>query len=125
MKNKVPDSFTNTLSLHELILQHGISHDDSLLDIAKKMIENGTDINISDEYGVTPLHVATQTENMIAYRFLIQNGADVHARTKSGETISDFCWTRTIHQMANRWQKPRIVTSHKNNQFMSQTILTK
>ena len=41
----------------------------------------GADINKADDYGRTPLHVATSADYPEMVRFLIDKGAEVHART--------------------------------------------
>ena len=41
----------------------------------------GADVNKADDYGRTPLHVAVSADYSEMVRFLIENGANVHART--------------------------------------------
>ena len=41
----------------------------------------GADINIADNYGRTPLHVAASADYSAMVRFLVDNGAEVEART--------------------------------------------
>ena len=47
----------------------------------------GADINKHDDYGRTPLHIAASVDYPEMVRFLIEKGANVHART-AGEDQS-------------------------------------
>ncbi|MBR5129711.1 MAG: ankyrin repeat domain-containing protein [Alphaproteobacteria bacterium] len=100
--------------LYCLILLHTQTHYRLFLDIAKIIIKCGIDVNKANEYGETPLHLATRLENKEAYHFLIKNGANRFARTKNGETIADFCLQKTIEQMAqSKWiSKHHSISKH-------------
>ena len=117
----IKNNLENQPLLYQLIFFHSQTKNKLFLDMALTALKCGADIDKANEDGETPLHLATKLEDMTAYRFLIQNGADIYARTKSGETVSDFCWQQTINQMANKWRMPRIITSHKNNSFTLKT----
>ena len=43
-----------------------------------------------NDYGWTPLHWAVQKENIQVVRLLLEHGADVNARDKSGKTPSQL-----------------------------------
>lgn len=49
------------------------------LDIMKKAIDLGADVNAADYRGVTPLHEAAATGSWDKILFLLNNGADLHA----------------------------------------------
>lgn len=55
------------------------------LDLLKKGIELGDDINFRDEYGITPLHMAVFA-NFDLVECLIENGADINAINMHGYT---------------------------------------
>ena len=48
----------------------------------------GADVNKADDYGRTPLHVAASADYSQMVRFLIENGANVHARTVGEDQTS-------------------------------------
>lgn len=50
------------------------------------LLKYGININVTDGIGMTPLHYAVGTNNLSATIFLIDNGADIHALTKEGNT---------------------------------------
>ncbi|MGW4843195.1 ankyrin repeat domain-containing protein [Nocardia brasiliensis] len=49
-------------------------------------INNGAEVNATDEHGLTPLHYAARQDAVDAARLLLLARADVHARTDSGQT---------------------------------------
>lgn len=55
------------------------------LGLLKKAIELGDNVNIQDEYGLTPLHMATFV-NFDLVKCLVENGADVNAVNIHGYT---------------------------------------
>lgn len=56
------------------------------IQIANILIENGADVNISDNTGETALMVASANDNLETIKLLIQHGADVNTKDIDGET---------------------------------------
>jgi ankyrin repeat protein len=53
----------------------------------RKLLADGADINLRDDYGITPLMYACQVENTELCRVLLENGADLQAEdSEFGET---------------------------------------
>jgi len=44
------------------------------------------DVNLPNNYGFTPLHIAAESGNNVAVQWLLKHQADVHARTANNET---------------------------------------
>ena len=61
-----------------------------LLDRAEILLHFGANVNIRDENGFTPLHVAAIRQNEPMLKLLLKAGADRHAKNKRGQTASDF-----------------------------------
>lgn len=57
-----------------------ISVENGLFGIAK-LLQHGALVNIRNRRGKTPLHIATEKKNMSALKYLLQHGADIHAKT--------------------------------------------
>jgi ankyrin repeat protein len=54
--------------------------------VVKRFIEQGADVNIRDEYLITPLHNAIHYKHTEAAKVLISHGADVNAKNVEGNT---------------------------------------
>ncbi len=57
-----------------------------MLNIVKELVKKKANIDIKDKYGRTPLMIAISAYNgdRTIIDFLIENGADIHAKAKSG-----------------------------------------
>ena len=53
---------------------------------AKRLIEEGDDVNVKNDRGATPLHFAATRGHKDIAELLISKGADVNAETKTGYT---------------------------------------
>lgn len=51
------------------------------LNVVEALIKNGTDVNIEDENGRTPLHYAAQKGKVEVGKLLIKKNANIDART--------------------------------------------
>ena len=56
----------------------------------KRFIEEGTDVNVKDKVGQTPLFSAVLADNNDVVKFLIAKGADVNAKNGIGATPLNF-----------------------------------
>ena len=61
-------------------------HKAKTIAIAKFFLERGIDIEVKNEYKETPLYTAVKDERIETARFLFQQGANPHAKRKSGGT---------------------------------------
>jgi len=80
-------AFSSGKDVLDLILARG-NYDNTIhlaacrgnLSRVKEFVEEGTDVNIRDEFGCTPLHWAALAESTEVADFLIDKGADVNAK---------------------------------------------
>eukprot|EP00038_Savillea_parva_P027084 m.57504 g.57504 ORF g.57504 m.57504 type:complete len:752 (-) comp7767_c1_seq1:69-2324(-) len=81
-----PDHFpleaTNTNN--DTVLQIAATHGD--MQLVKKLIRRGANVNTSDREGFTPLHSAIWRRFFEVATYLIEQGADPHARTSNRST---------------------------------------
>ncbi|KAF4454137.1 Ankyrin repeat, partial [Fusarium albosuccineum] len=75
--------FMNSLDEYGASLLGLASHD---FGVAKLLTEHGADVNMSDRYGASPLHMAVRSDNFEVVRYLLQHGADAEACNNIGET---------------------------------------
>ena len=68
----------------------GDCYRDELLNI----IQEGADINATDEEGMTPLHIAVQEGNVLAVEILLDLDADVNALNNDYQTPFDIAVER-------------------------------
>lgn len=73
---EIVDKFGRTGLMYSII--------DKEYDKAKKIINNGADINVKDKQGFTALHFAVANNDYEIVEFLINNGANVNAQDKYG-----------------------------------------
>jgi len=59
-------------------------------DLAEALIKAGSDVNATDDYGVTPLHGTARMGYPEIAALLIANKADVNAKTKSGQSVLSY-----------------------------------
>ena len=63
------------------------------VEVAKRLLAQGTDVNVRNEKGGAPLHAAACKGQAEMIEFLIANGAKVNARANNGQT--------PLHKAAN------------------------
>jgi uncharacterized protein len=61
-----------------------------LIDAVKYCVELGDDVNAVDNRGYTALHGAAYLGNADMIHYLVENGANVKARSKAGDTVADL-----------------------------------
>ena len=67
----------------------------------QKWIDRGADVNVKDDNGDTPLHLAAGTNFNLAVTLLISKGADVNAVGKDGSTPLDWAAVGNAISAAN------------------------
>jgi ankyrin repeat protein len=59
----------------------------------RALIEQGVDVNATDNYGYSPLLLAIQRNRPEIAKFLIEKGADIHGVNSNGFTTLDYAVT--------------------------------
>jgi ankyrin repeat protein len=85
-------------------------------EIAKMLVKAGVSVNSRDSNGNTPFHAAmesaiadhtvskyfiTNSNYSLLFRFLLENGADINAVNKKGETPLDLAIAAKIDSLSN------------------------
>jgi len=65
-------------------LHHAAFHND--LTSAKRLLDEGADVNLSDRIGLTPLHMAAQQWAIETAAELLAGGAEIESTNKYGNT---------------------------------------
>ncbi len=65
------------------------------------IIDNFSNINISNNYGYTPLHMAATVGNRKIIDLLISRGANLNAKSIAGESILDIALTNSNREVIN------------------------
>ena len=63
---------------------------ESSINMMKLLIENGANINYTDENGFTPLNIAIESGDMELTKFLITNGANVNSLMQDGVSLIGY-----------------------------------
>jgi uncharacterized protein len=69
--------------------------DEAYLEAAKLCLSAGDQVNAANDSGVTALHYAAGSGNNALIQFLVEHGANLDAKTKTGRTPLD--WAKGIH----------------------------
>ena len=68
--------------------------------ITAMLIENGAQVNIKQQAGVTPLHSAAQNGNVELLILLLEHNADVNARMEGGKLPADLAKEKGFDDIA-------------------------
>ena len=71
-----PDYALSSSTLHQAVAQGDLEY-------VKSLVTSGLEVNVEDEYGWSPLHVAVMSEHYDTAAYLIEAGADLEAYTNS------------------------------------------
>jgi len=72
-----------TTLLHKIVLEGNV-------DDVKKVVENGTPINIQTKHGLTALHIAAILNKYDVIKYLINNNADPNIEDNNGDIAVDL-----------------------------------
>jgi ankyrin repeat protein len=72
------------------VAQNSIMNKDDQLTIVDKLITSGANINHQDEYGKTPLILATESNSPKIVNILLLSGADINIQDRNNETALDI-----------------------------------
>ena len=81
--NTVAKNPAKVMPLHAAVARNNF-------EICKMLIENGADVNATQEQGISPLHSAAHRGNLKIVQLLVENGANIGAKMTNGQTALDF-----------------------------------
>ena len=76
--------YVNWLFGKDGALMYASAHGD--LELARELVNDGANVNVTSRNGFTPLHRAAQNGHTDVVRWLLQCGADASARSKGKDT---------------------------------------
>lgn len=77
--------------------------------IARALLAQGADVNIYDDEGVTPLHLAAYTGHPLMVQMLLDYRASVNRKDRQGRTALHFARLRKDNPKVDRIQSTRII----------------
>jgi len=87
---------------------------DSNIELSKKLIESGADINIQSNSGLSPIMCSIMDENYSLVNLLLNNGADVNSYDKRG-------WTPLMYAIeSENGEIIKLILEHSNCRKLSQ-----
>lgn len=91
-----------------------------LLGRVKDLVEQGADVNAKDEYGRTPLYVASEEGHIDVVKYLLEHGADVKVKDKNGGTSLNWAsWGSSIVRHLRGMKKLSLQRSKKAKEIRS------
>ncbi|XP_065212444.1 transient receptor potential channel pyrexia-like [Planococcus citri] len=93
----------------------------------KLLVQWKANVNVSDRYGYTPLHLAAINEAEECVTFLILNGANVAAETKSGTSALNMINRKTPKSVPAIWKrltKSLAYNTEKSLKFSFRELIT-
>jgi len=69
--------------------------------IARMLIENGANVNVTQKAGLTPLHSAAQHGNLELLILLLENGAEFNIRMEGGKLPADLAREKGFDDIAD------------------------
>ncbi len=70
-------------------------------DVARMLVENGADVNVKQQMGVTPLHSAAQNGNLELIILLLEKSAVVDVRMEGGKLPADLAREKGFTEIAD------------------------
>nr|WP_294894022.1 ankyrin repeat domain-containing protein [uncultured Pedobacter sp.] len=83
----------NVFPLHSAVAGNFVS-------VSKMLIENGAEVNIVQQSGLTPLHSAAQNGNIELIILLLEKGANVDTRMEGGKLAADLAKEKGYNEIA-------------------------
>ena len=80
------------------------------LDVAKRLIDLGADVNAKGASGWTPLHLAGNLNSLDMAKLLIDHGADVNEKMNNGWTL--LLWAAALHNDLGMLDMAKLLIDH-------------
>lgn len=82
---------------------------------AEELLSQDIDVNFTEDYGYTPLHIAVENENIDMAKLLINKGADVNAKDGRGDTPLHIAVKNENHEFITLLIVSKASLNVKNN----------
>ena len=102
MKQKTTN--LNVTGEYEMAILHDAVVYDCRVDFIKELVRHGSNINLVDEMGDTPLHIAVESDNLSAIRVLLDLGADTSIKNRNGRTPRELAYLKNEKEVINLFE---------------------
>ena len=75
--------------------------------VLQERLKEGDSVNVRNEYGNTPLHLAVMADHGEMVQFLLAAGADPMAENKAGKIPSALACSETVRRLCEKGEAPR------------------
>ena len=83
-------------------------------DVLNRLIILGCDVNLQDNEKMTPMHYSLELENLLAFKILLQAGADPNIPDDSEETVAECVMEmdKEYHTIFNKYHGQKENNTH-------------
>lgn len=80
------------------------------VEVVRLLLDHGADVQTSDDFGSTPLHIASSVGKIQTVQLLLENDVNVHTLDKDGRTALDVVVEKAMSCEPPNYNRYRTIT---------------